>query len=52
MLYHTVSVLVLFPLVIFSQGQPAVTIGLEYSDGKQVTIDVIAGSIEVIPLGV
>ncbi|HEX3641583.1 MAG TPA: glutamate mutase L [Ktedonobacteraceae bacterium] len=33
-------------------GQPAVTVGLEYSDGKQVTIDVIAGSIEVIPLGV
>lgn len=33
-------------------GQPAVTIGLEYSNGKQVTIDVIAGSIEVIPLGV
>jgi len=33
-------------------GQPAVTVGLEYSDGKQVTVDVIAGSIEVIPLGV
>jgi len=33
-------------------GQPAVTVGLEYRDGKQVTIDVIAGSIEVIPLGV
>jgi hypothetical protein len=33
-------------------GQPAVTVGLEYSNGKQVTIDVIAGSIEVIPLGI
>ena len=36
----------------FQPGQPAVTVGLEYSDGKQVTVDVIAGSIEVIPLGV
>mgnify|MGYP001204062443 CR=1 FL=1 len=33
-------------------GQPAVTVGLEYSNGKQVSIDVIAGSIEVIPLGI
>lgn len=33
-------------------GQVAVTVGLEYSNGKQVTVDVIAGSIEVIPLGV
>jgi len=33
-------------------GQPAVTVGLEYSNGKQVRVDVIAGSIEVIPLGI
>lgn len=33
-------------------GQVAVTVGLEYSNGKQVTVDVVAGSIEVIPLGV
>lgn len=33
-------------------GQTAVTVGLEYRNGKQVTIDVLAGSIEVIPLGV
>jgi hypothetical protein len=33
-------------------GQVAVTVGLEYSNGKQITVDVIAGSIEVIPLGV
>jgi hypothetical protein len=33
-------------------GQQAVTVSLEYSDGKQVTIEVVAGSIEVIPLGV
>jgi hypothetical protein len=33
-------------------GQLAVTVGLEYSDGRQVTINVLAGSIEVIPLGV
>src|SRR5260370_37748594 len=33
-------------------GQPALTVGLEYSNGKQVSIDVIAGSIDVIPLGV
>ncbi len=33
-------------------GQLAVTVNLEYSNGKQVTIEVVAGSIEVIPLGV
>lgn len=33
-------------------GQTAVTVGLEYSNGKQVSVDVIAGSIEVIPLGI
>ncbi len=33
-------------------GQLAVTVSLEYSNGKQVTIEVVAGSIEVIPLGV
>ena len=33
-------------------GQLAVTVSLEYSNGKQVTIEVVAGSMEVIPLGV
>ncbi len=33
-------------------GQLAVTVNLEYSNGKQVTVDVLAGTIEVIPLGV
>ncbi|QBD79749.1 hypothetical protein EPA93_28730 [Ktedonosporobacter rubrisoli] len=32
-------------------GQHAVRVGLEYSNGRQVTIDVKAGSVEVIPLG-
>ncbi len=31
-------------------GQVAVRVGVEYSNGRQVTIDVMAGSIEVIPL--
>ncbi len=33
-------------------GQLAVTVNLEYSNGKQVTVEVLAGTIEVIPLGV
>jgi MutL protein len=31
-------------------GQPAVRVGLEYSNGRQVTVEVMTGSIEVIPL--
>lgn len=31
-------------------GQPAVRVGLEYSNGHQVTVEVMTGSIEVIPL--
>ena len=31
-------------------GQPAVRVGVEYSNGRQVTVDVMSGSIEVIPL--
>jgi hypothetical protein len=32
------------------QGQLAVRVGVEYSNGKQLSIDVMGGSIEVIPL--
>jgi hypothetical protein len=31
-------------------GEIAVSIGLEYANGRQVNMDVMAGSIEVIPL--
>ena len=31
-------------------GQLAVRVGVEYSNGRQLTVDVVAGSIEVIPL--
>jgi len=31
-------------------GQPAVRVGLEYNNGRQVTVEVMTGSIEVIPL--
>lgn len=31
-------------------GQLAVRVGVEYSNGRQLTVDVIAGSIEVVPL--
>ncbi|GAC1393101.1 MAG: glutamate mutase L [Ktedonobacteraceae bacterium] len=33
-------------------GQVAVTVGVEYSSGRQLKVDVIAGTIEVIPLHV
>lgn len=33
------------------QGQPAIRVGVEYSNGRQVTAEVMAGSIEIIPLG-
>ncbi len=32
------------------QGQLAVRVGVEYSDGRQVNVDVMGGSIEVVPL--
>ena len=32
------------------QGEVAVRVGLEYANGQQVNLDVMAGSIEVIPL--
>lgn len=32
------------------QGEVAVRVGVEYSNGRQVNVDVMAGSIEVIPL--
>jgi hypothetical protein len=31
-------------------GQLAVRVGVEYSNGRQLTVDVMAGSIEVVPL--
>lgn len=31
-------------------GQPAIRVGVEYSNGRQVTAEVMAGSIEIIPL--
>lgn len=32
------------------QGQVAIRVGIEYSNGRQVTADVMSGSIEIIPL--
>lgn len=32
------------------QGEVAVRVGIEYTSGRQVTVDVLSGSIEVIPL--
>ena len=32
------------------QGQPAIRVGIEYSNGRQVTAEVMTGSIEIIPL--
>jgi hypothetical protein len=31
-------------------GEPAVRVGIEYSNGRQVNVDVMAGTIEVVPL--
>jgi hypothetical protein len=32
-------------------GQPAVRVGIEYNNGRQVAVEVMSGSVEVIPLG-
>jgi hypothetical protein len=32
------------------QGQPAIRVGIEYSNGRQVTAEVMTGSIEIMPL--
>ncbi|HLJ35455.1 MAG TPA: glutamate mutase L [Ktedonobacteraceae bacterium] len=38
------------PFGAIPQGQIAVRVGIEYRNGRQLTVDVIGGSIEVIPL--
>lgn len=38
------------PFGTLPQGQPAIRVGLEYSNGRQVTAEVMTGSIEIIPL--
>ena len=38
------------PFGTMRQGELAVRVGLEYTDGRQVTVDVMGGTIEVIPL--
>lgn len=38
------------PFGTMPQGQMAVRVGIEYKNGRQLTVDVMSGSIEVIPL--
>jgi hypothetical protein len=38
------------PFGMMRQGELAVRVGLEYTDGRQVTVDVMGGTIKVIPL--
>ena len=38
------------PFGTMTQGEIAVRVGLEYTNGRQVSVDVMSGTIEVIPL--
>jgi hypothetical protein len=38
------------PFGTVQQGETAIRVGVEYTNGRQVTVDVVGGSIEVIPL--